>query len=94
MVRNERASPPPLPPPQTAYIERSNRSMRRGVLDTCLFANLREVRETLHHWIALLQRGECPHASLGNLQTTANQPKQNNRSGLKTLLLKYPIKKI
>ena len=36
-------------PAQNDYIERFNRSMRREVLDAPLFANLRQVLETLHH---------------------------------------------
>jgi len=53
-------------PMQNGFIERSNGSFRRGVLDMHVFRNLAEVREQAELWLADYNR-EIPLDSLGGL---------------------------
>lgn len=85
----------PGKPTQNAYIERFNRTMRREVLDAHLFRQPAGSPRNPASLDDLLQRGASTRIARkptpDDLQTPANQPKQNNQSGLKTLLLKCPI---
>ncbi len=77
---------------QNAYIERSNRSLRREGFTAHLFANLSEVRKIIHDWM-ISYNEQRTHACLGNHPPKIYKQQLKNPQQLppKALLLKCTV---
>jgi putative transposase len=68
----------PGKPNQNAYVERFNRSYRRGVLDAYVFESIEEVRAVTAEWVQDYN-SERPHDSLGGRPPKTFMPRLQTR---------------